>query len=98
MRHDTGTSVLEFTSLMDAIAKIIKMLKSSEKKSQVCFRYQNSEELIQMQASLIEFGRHLLDMKDWVKECARPLYYEMLMLLLLRGELDLGNLTTKSKD
>jgi hypothetical protein len=97
MRHDTGTAVLEFTEHMDVISKVTMMLKSSEKKSQICFRYQSPEELIQMQASLIEFGRHLLDMKDWVQECARPLYYDMLTLLLLRGELDLGNMTTKSK-
>jgi hypothetical protein len=47
-----------------------------------------------MQASLIEFGNHLLKMKDFVAECVRPSYYEMLTVLLLRGELELGNLTT----
>lgn len=95
MRHDTGTAVLGFTSHMDVVSKMTIMLKSSDKKSQICFRYQNSGELIQMQTSFIEFGRHLLQMKDWVQEAARPLYYDMLTLVLLRGELNLGNMTIK---
>ena len=53
-------------------AELTKILKSTDKGSQFCFRFNTAEELTQMQASLIEFGNHLLKMKDFVAECVRP--------------------------
>jgi hypothetical protein len=72
MLHDTFKVELEFFEHMDAIEKVIKILKSTDKGSQICFRFNTAEELTQMQASLIEFGNHLLKMKDFVAECVRP--------------------------
>ena len=46
-----------------------------------------------MQANLIEFAFHLIEMKEWVAEFYRPLYYKILTLVLQWGEFDIGVMT-----
>lgn len=94
IKHDRGTNVLNFMDLMEIFQKTINLLEQSEKRSNTCFNYSSSEEMRGMQLSMIEFGNHLIEMKDWVQEHCRPLYHKMLTLVINRGEFDVGNLST----
>ncbi|KAL4460366.1 hypothetical protein ABPG74_000117 [Tetrahymena malaccensis] len=52
--------------------------------------YKNEEELIRAQSILIEVAKHLLEYADQVDEILRELYYETLILINNREELDLS--------
>jgi len=45
MLHDTFEAELQFFEHMDLIQKMIEILKSTDKKAQVCFRFNNASEL-----------------------------------------------------
>jgi hypothetical protein len=54
--------------------------------------YTDPETLMRAQTALLDLGVHLLQFCDFVSEILREKYYEMMTLLLERGELDLSQL------
>ena len=47
-------------------------------------------EMIKMQSAMIEMGQHCLEFSSYVNPFISEYYYDIMRLILLRGELDLG--------
>ena len=56
----------------------------------VSFQYSSIMEMTKMQRAMIEIGHHCLDFCSHVSPYIREYYYDIIRLVLLRGELDLG--------
>lgn len=54
--------------------------------------YASQDQQIDMQIKLIALGNHCLEFADWVHPPLRPKYFDMLSLILQRGELSLRSL------
>lgn len=87
-------------SAMDNILKeSIEILKKSEKKSMVCLIYKNVSLGIKAQEILIELACHCLQYIDIIDPNIKGKYFEIINLILHRGELDLDQVGfTKSEN
>jgi hypothetical protein len=56
----------------------------------VSFVYKNMEDLLTSQKILIDLAKHFVEQCDQVPLSLRPLYYECLTMIILRGELELN--------
>lgn len=93
IQHDRRIKHLPFEQQSSLIAEVSELLSKSDKQSQVTFLYGNEGQLIDMQSELIELGNHILEFGEWVPKQLRPIYFEVLHLVILRGELSLASLS-----
>ena len=56
----------------------------------VSFIYKNTDELLESQKILLDLAKHFVEQCDQVPISLRPLYYECLTMVILRGELELN--------
>ena len=72
------------------IHKILEILKSSHKESINSFLYKTPENLLASQRILTSIAKHIIDYADEVPVTLRPIYYESLLVVMNRGELQLN--------
>jgi len=72
------------------IHKILEILKSSHKESINSFLYKTPENLLASQRILTSIAKHIIDYADEVPVSLRPIYYESLLVIMNRGELQLN--------
>jgi hypothetical protein len=78
--------------------ELCTLLRSTRKQSMISFIYESKGDLIQAQSLLLDLGEHLLRFADVTPYAVRPFYYEGLIHLIRRGELDLGALSLTEED
>ena len=54
--------------------------------------YKNDEDMMQAQLQFIELGLHTLRQVEYVSDLLRESYYNIITLILQRGELDLNSM------
>ena len=89
--HDRVQKPLDFEELQEVMANIIAWLEGSDSKTKLIYHYTTATLMI-AQKSLIELGLHFLGFCDFVNELLREKYYEILVKILYRSELDLSML------
>jgi len=82
----------EIREHINQVKELIALLRESKKHSMISFIYENKTDLILSQATLLDLGDLLLSYADVTAYAVRPFYYEALVHLARRGELDLGSL------
>lgn len=80
------------------LKELCTLLRSTRKQSMISFIYESKGDLIQAQIILLDTGEHLLRFADVTPYAVRPFYYEALIHVLRRGELDLGSLSLTEED
>ena len=80
------------------LKELCSLLRSTRKQSMISFIYESKGDLIQAQSLLLDTGEHLLRFADVTPYAVRPFYYEALIHLIRRGELDLGALSLTEED
>ena len=94
-RREGGLLSSKGSEIRDHINKVkdaINILRESKKRSMISFIYENKSDLIYSQNSFMDLGEHLLNFADLTAYAVRPFYYEALVHVVRRGELDLGSL------
>jgi len=79
MKNDLDEVALDFTESIRAAKHLHDLLSFSEKQSMISLM-------------LIEIGEHMLEFCDFVNQFMRERYYMILVAILERGELDLGQM------
>ena len=87
-KHDRWVARLEFVDIIKASKEMKGLLQETQGGSQFAFDHEAG--LIKVQNQLIELGKHVLEFCDWVSDFLRENYYQILILILKRSELDLG--------
>lgn len=82
----------EIREHINKVKDLISLLRESKKHSMISFIYENKTDLILSQMALMDLGDHLMAYADVTAYAVRPFYYEALVHLARRGELDLGSL------
>ena len=77
---------------------LLEYLEFSEKTSMISLIYDSKASLMRAQAILIEIGEHMLEFCQQVDQFLRERYYKILVAVLDRGELDLGQMEINSDD
>ena len=88
-KHDRWISRLDLKVLLD-ICKALKQLLGDQKYEKIT--YTTEKNLIKAQLQFIELGKHILEFCDWVSDFLREIYYKIIILILNRSELDLGQI------
>ena len=83
---------------INKVKDLCTLLRTSKKQSMVSFIYENKGDMLQAQGSFLDAGEHFLRYADIAPYAVRPFYYEGLIHLLKRGELDLGALAMTEED
>lgn len=83
---------------INKVKELCTLLRSSKKQSMISFVYESKGDLIQAQNALLSTGEHFLKFADVTPYAVRPFYYEGLIHVLRRGELDLGALSLTEED
>lgn len=86
MKHDRWVSRLDFFEIIKTSKNLIDLLTDFEKK------YTSELELSKAQMQFIELGKHMLEFCDYASDFLRESYYQILILVLKRSELDLGQI------
>ncbi|OMJ68728.1 hypothetical protein SteCoe_33747 [Stentor coeruleus] len=76
----------------ELIDRICLLLEETTKESIVCYTYTSSKSLLKSQKSLIDLGRHLVEYAPLVNYDIKPYYFKCILLVINRGELDIGHL------
>jgi len=82
----------EIRDHINKVKEAITTLRQSTKRSMISFVYENKSDLIHSQNAFLDLGEHLLNYADLTAYAVRPFYYEALVHIVRRGELDLGSL------
>lgn len=82
----------EIRDHINKVKETITILRESTKRSMISFVYDNKSDLILSQNAFMDLGEHLLNYADLTAYAVRPFYYEALVHVVRRGELDLGSL------
>ena len=95
-----GNKKVTYSKIEKQVDKSIKILNKSKKSSMVSAEYKYIRSGIKAQEVLVTMGTHCLSFVEFTEMNFRNSYYEILYLILHRGELDLnqigfGNLSPK---
>jgi len=83
---------------INKVKELCTLLRSSKKQSMISFVYESKGDMIIAQSALLDTGEHFLRFADVTPYAVRPFYYEGLIHLMRRGELDLGALSLTEED
>ena len=87
IKHDRWIARLEMKDLPEIVKQLKQLLGENE---YLKVTYSSEKKLIKAQMQFIELGKHALEFCEWVSEILRENYYNILILVLQRNELDLG--------
>ncbi|OMJ90926.1 hypothetical protein SteCoe_6590 [Stentor coeruleus] len=76
----------------EIIDRLCTLLEETTKESLICYTYTNSKSLLKSQKILIELARHLIEYAPLVNYDIKPFYFKCIILVINRGELDIGHL------
>lgn len=83
---------------INKVKDLCTLLRTSKKQSMVSFIYESKGDMLQAQGCFLDTGEHFLRYADIAPYAVRPFYYEGLIHVLRRGELDLGALALTEED
>ena len=76
------------------IDDLCDLLLKTTKESMICFNYGSAKSLMKSQGILIDLSNHLIEYAPLVNYDIKPYYFRCITLLINRGELDLGYLSS----
>ena len=76
------------------IDDLCDLLLKTTKESMICFNYESTKSLMKSQGILIDLSNHLIEYAPLVNYDIKPYYFRCITLLINRGELDLGYLSS----
>ena len=98
MKNDKNETSLTFTDSINSATKLNELLTHTEKMQMVIFDIRTEADLMRAQAVFIELGEHMLEFCDFVNQFLREIYYQILVTVLQRNELDLDHLLISPED
>ena len=97
MKNDRNESQLLFSETIQSAERLLEHLNFTEKPTMISLIYSSTASLMRAQAVLIEIGEHMLEFCDYVDQFSKERYYKILVAVLDRGELDLGQMEIKEE-
>jgi hypothetical protein len=82
-----------FKYKMNLIDNLCDLLKKSAKESIMLYTFNSSKALMKSQRILIELTNYLVEYAPMVNYDIKPFYFQAILLVINRGELDIGHLS-----
>lgn len=95
INHDRRVKHLDYEVISSIIGSTMDILKKTDHTTRISFTFESEDQMIDFQNELIELGSHCLEFCEWVQAALRQYYYEILILILQRDCLHLGQLSLK---